>query len=72
MNYESGRYLAVNTMGVQIGMIDGDEFIRDHSNRLIYRVDDDKVYDLNGVLLGRLDSGRLVVNGKLIFTLVLE
>jgi hypothetical protein len=72
MNYETGRYLAVDAVGVRIGMMDGDEFIRDHSGRLIYRVDGDEVYTLDGVLLGNLDFGQLVVNRKIIFKLVLE
>ena len=72
MNYESGRFLAINATGSQIGRIDCDEFIRDHSGQRIYRVDGDEVYDLNGVPLGTLNSDRLEVNGKLIFKLVRE
>lgn len=72
MNYESGRFLAIDATESEIGRIDHDEYIRNHSGQLVYRLDGDEVYDLKGAFLGTLHSGRLEVNGQLIFKLIPE
>lgn len=72
MNYEYGRFLAIDATESKIGRIDCDEYIRNHSGQLVYRLDGDEVYDLKGALLGTLHSGQLEVNGQLIFKLVQE
>lgn len=72
MNYESGRFLDIDATESEIGRIDHDEYIRNQSGQLVYRLDGDEVYDLKGAFLGTLHSGQLKVNGQLIFKLIRE
>ena len=70
-NYESGRFNVANAYGVPIGRIDGDEFIRDHQARHLYRIDGDEVYDMSGKFIGSIDDGVLRVGNK-IFLMITE
>jgi hypothetical protein len=66
-NYENGRFNVTAADGRLIGHIDGDEFIRDSQARLMYRIDGNEVYKMDGGFLGELDSGVLRVQGEVFF-----
>lgn len=70
-DYSLGRYKVFQGRmpgQLPIGRIDEDEYVRTAENKLIYRVDGDKFYDMNGNYLGEIqetDGGRaMVVSGN--------
>ncbi|MBN49710.1 MAG: hypothetical protein CMN85_09220 [Spongiibacteraceae bacterium] len=71
MDFTIGRYLVIAPNGSQVGMIDGDEYIRDGLN-LIYRIDGDEVYTAgsNAQLSGYLtDRTAHDLSGNILFTI---
>lgn len=81
MDYSKGRYNVFKGRMFNdqpIGRIDEDEFVRDRHNQLMYRVDGDEFYDLNGSYLGELtpsgDGKAMVVDSdhNCLFVLVPE
>lgn len=67
MDYSKGRYNVFEGRdpGAQrIGRIDEDEYVRDPSGELLYRLDGEEFYDMNGNLLGEIvpsGAGRAMV-----------
>jgi hypothetical protein len=56
-DYSAGRYLVFKGRmpGQQpIGRIDHDEFVRNNTGQLLYRVDGNEVYDMKGGLVGEI------------------
>jgi len=56
IDYSKGRYTVKETSGALVGRIDEDEFVRSGTS-LLFRVDGDKFYTLNGVLIGFIENG---------------
>lgn len=54
-DFSKGRYSIYSPTGVLIGRIDYDEFVR-NGLQLLYRIDVDEVYEVNGGLLGFIDQ----------------
>jgi hypothetical protein len=71
-SYEDGRHVVFDGAGNAIGRIDFDEFIRDSQARLMYRIDGDEVYSMDGDFLGNLISGVLQIDGRVIFRIAEE
>jgi hypothetical protein len=69
MDYSTGRYSVVNSGGVQIGLIDGDEFVRCGTD-LLYRIDGDEVYGVVSAypLLAFIENGIAITpQGEVLF-----
>lgn len=72
IDYSKGRYNVFGPNGQIIGRIDEDEFVRSGTT-LIYRIDGNEVYEINGGVLGYVDSGVAATpNGKILFTIQSE
>lgn len=71
-SYEDGRFVVFDGAGNTIGRIDFDEFIRDSQARRIYRIDGDEIYSMGGDFLGKLNSGVLHIDGRVIFRIDAE
>lgn len=54
-NFSKGRYNVYSSTGAFVGRIDCDEFVR-NGIELVYRIDNDEVYMINGVLMGFIDG----------------
>lgn len=71
MDFTKGCYRVMAPNGSEIGLINGDEFVRNGLD-LIYRIDDEEVYTAgsNTQLLGFL-TGRIAhdLNGNTLFTI---
>lgn len=71
MDFTKGLYRVMAPNGSEIGLINGDEFVR-NGLELIYRIDDEEVYTAgsNAQLLGYL-TGRTAhdLNGNTLFTI---
>lgn len=66
-DYSRGRYNVFGPAGNQIGRIDEDEFVR-QEDELIYRIDGDELYSVQGKYLGFIDNGfARSPNGDLLF-----
>lgn len=59
IDYSQGRYVVKDTSGQVVGRIDEDEFVRNGVD-LLYRVDGDEFYIVNGGLVGFIENGRVV------------
>lgn len=55
-NYSNGRYVVLTSEGSTLGVIDGDEYVR-NGGRLLYRLDGDEIYSLAGEHLGFIEDG---------------
>lgn len=55
-NYSNGRYVVLTSAGSPIGLIDGDEYVR-NGQELLYRLDGDEIYSPAGELLGFIEDG---------------
>lgn len=55
-DYSNGRYLVFTSEDTPLGLIDGDEYVRSGLN-LLYRLDGDEVYSLDGEHLGFIEDG---------------
>lgn len=74
MDFSTGRYIARNPNGQQIGRIDEDEFVRS-GIKLLFRVDGDEVYTVGqkGELVGFIEGNNVSSpNRELLFTLHAE
>jgi hypothetical protein len=58
MNYENGHYQVLDAKGNYVGRIDQDEFVR-NGKSLLYRIDGDEFYSLNGLLIGVIENGKV-------------
>lgn len=68
-DYSRGRYNVFDALGQPIGIIDNDEFVRS-DDTLLYRIDGEEVYEVNGGLVAFLDHGvALSPNGQKLFTI---
>jgi hypothetical protein len=56
IDYSKGRYTVKDTNGASVGRIDEDEFVRSGTT-LLFRVDGEEFYTLNGVLIGFIENG---------------
>ncbi|MDD2106811.1 hypothetical protein [Pseudomonas asiatica] len=71
-DYSKGRYNVFGPDRKQIGRIDEDEFIRSGAN-LIYRIDGDEIYSMDGKHLGFIDDGiGRTPKGDMLFTIIAE
>ena len=67
VDYSKGRYNVFQGRSpgqLPIGIIDEDEYVRSPANQLIYRVDGDEFYDVDGKYLGEIvgtEMGRAMV-----------
>lgn len=67
-DYSNGRYLVFTSEETPLGIIDGDEYVRNGLN-LLYRLDGDEVYSLEGEHLGFIDDGLAkALDGSVIFS----
>lgn len=72
IDYSRGRYVVRDTNGALVGRIDEDEFVRDGA-RLLYRVDGDEFYIVNGGLVGFINNGVVTTStGERRFTIEAE
>lgn len=68
-DYSKGRYNVFGPDMKQIGRIDEDEFVRNGAD-LVFRIDGDEVYSINGKYLGFIDEGiARSSQGDLLFTI---
>lgn len=71
-DYSKGHFSVVSENGQQLGVIDHDEFVR-NDRALLYRIDGEEVYDLNGGLVAYLDCGvASTPSGRVLFSIVRE
>lgn len=69
IDYSNGRYLVFASKGAPLGIIDGDEYVRNGLN-LLYRIDGNEVYSLEGKHLGFIDDGLAkALDGSVIFSI---
>jgi hypothetical protein len=59
IDYSQGRYVVKDSSGQVVGRIDEDGFVRNGMD-LLYRVDGDEFYIVNGGLVGFIENGRVV------------
>ncbi len=73
VDYSKGYYNVYGPDRKLIGRIDKDEYIRSGTS-LLYRVDDDSLYSMDGKLLGFIDGGvaRTPKDGKVILIIETE
>ena len=72
VEYKNGRFNVFDVNSVMIGRIDHDEFVRDGLN-LLFRIDNDEVYSMEGELLGFMNDGVAVTqSGKMLFRISIE
>ncbi len=74
MDYTQGRYNVYDEWGNWIGRIDGDEFVRTPgaNGQLLYRLEEDEFYDMNGGFIGHISNGQVVVAGVKRFVILAE
>jgi len=69
-DFSKGRYIVRTARGYStdvVGRIDEDEFVRDPHNKLLYRIDDDMVFDMQGGAVGIIQAsgpGRWLVSSR--------
>lgn len=56
INYSKGSFIVQDVAGQVIGRIDGDEYVRS-GTRLLYRIEEDEFYLVNGGFVGSIDDG---------------
>ena len=67
VNYGKGSYIVQDATGQVIGRIDGDEYVR-NGTKLLYRIEEDEFYLVNGGLVGSIDYGTVhSTEGELLF-----
>lgn len=71
VDYSKGCYNVYDPDRKLIGRIDKDEYIRCGS-KLIYRVDDESLYSMDGKLLGFIDDGIVRVPSNAQVLLIIE
>ncbi|MEN9489788.1 MAG: hypothetical protein RJA63_237 [Pseudomonadota bacterium] len=74
MDYSTGRYSVFDAQGSLIGRVDEDEFVRAPGvgGQLLYRLDGDELYDMQGGLVGHINCGQIIVAGTLKFRIESE
>lgn len=71
-DYRKGHFSVVGENGQQLGVIDHDEFVR-NDGALLYRIEGEEVYDLNGGLVAYVDCGvASMPSGRVLFSIVRE
>jgi hypothetical protein len=59
VDYTKGRYNVFQGRGptnILVGRIDEDEFVRNDSGKLLYRIDGDEFYEVDGAYIGRIEQ----------------
>lgn len=70
IDYSKGRHEVLTPQGNIFGVIDGDEFVRSGSN-LVFRIDGDEIYSLDGKHLGYIEDGvARSFNNEVIFKII--
>lgn len=59
MDYTMGRFKVFDASNNLVGRIDHDEFVR-AGIELLYRIDGEEFYDMNGNLIGFIEDGKVI------------
>ena len=63
VEYKNGRFNVFDVNNIMIGRIDHDEFVRNGLN-LLFRIDNEEVYSMEGELLGFINDGVAVTQSE--------